>query len=107
MKSAIIYSSTDGQTKKICEVIKEYLSNKEDHKLISIDNISNVNLENFDNIIIGASIRYGKHNPKILSFVKKNFQLLRTKKMLSFLLMLLRVRKVKILPIQIHTFKSF
>ena len=80
MKSAIIYSSTDGQTKKICEVIKEYLLNKEENKLIPIDNISNVNLENFDNIIIGASIRYGKHNPKILKFVKKNFQLLKTKK---------------------------
>ena len=80
MKSAIIYSSTDGQTKKICEVIKEYLLNKDENKLIPIDNISNVNLENFDNIIIGASIRYGKHNPKILKFVKKNFQLLKTKK---------------------------
>ena len=84
MKSAIIYSSTDGQTKKICEVIKQYLSNKEEHELISIDNISNVNLENFDNIIIGASIRYGKHNSKILRFVKKNFQFLQTKKNVFF-----------------------
>tara|TARA_B100000941_G_C28188102_1_gene390490 strand:- start:8 stop:535 length:528 start_codon:yes stop_codon:yes gene_type:complete len=84
MKSAIIYSSTDGQTKKICEVIKQYLSNKEEHELISIDNISNVNLENFDNIIIGASIRYGKHNPKILRFVKKNFQFIQTKKNVFF-----------------------
>ena len=84
MKSAIIYSSTDGQTKKICEVIKQYLSNKEEHELISIDNVSNVNLGNFDNIIIGASIRYGKHNSKILRFVKKNFQFLQTKKNVFF-----------------------
>ena len=107
MKSAIIYSSTDGQTKKICEVIKEYLLNKDENKLIPIDNISNVNLENFDNIIIGASIRYGKHNPKILKFVKKNFQLLKTKKMLSSLLTLLRVNMAKILLTPILTFKSF
>ena len=80
MKSAIIYSSTDGQTKKICEVIKEYLSNKEQHELIPIDNILNVNLENFDSIIIGASIRYGKHTPKIVKFVKNNFHILKTKK---------------------------
>ena len=98
MKSAIIYSSTDGQTKKICEVIKEYLSNKEDHELISIDNISNVNLENFDNIIIGASIRYGKHNPKILSFVKKNFQLLRTKKNAFFSVNVVARKKGKDTP---------
>ena len=84
MKSAIIYSSTDGQTKKICEVIKQYLSNKEEHELISIDNVSNVDLGNFDNIIIGASIRYGKHNSKILRFVKKNFQFLQTKKNVFF-----------------------
>ena len=84
MKSALIYSSTDGQTKKICEVIKQNLSNKEEHELISIDNISNVNLKNFDNIIIGASIRYGKHNTKILRFVKKNFQFLQTKKNVFF-----------------------
>ena len=84
MKSAIIYSSTDGQTRKICEAIKEYLKNKHEHKIVSIDNISEVNLENYDLIIIGASIRYGKHSPKILSFVKKNSQLLKTKKNVFF-----------------------
>ena len=80
MKSAIIYSSTDGQTKKICEVIKEYLINKHEHKLVPIENISDVNLKNYDFIIVGASIRYGKHSSKILDFVKKNSQLFKTKR---------------------------
>ena len=80
MKSVIIYSSTDGQTKKICEVIRKNLLNKDEHKLISIDNVSDINLESYDSIIIGASIRYGKHNTKIINFVKKNLNLLQNKK---------------------------
>ena len=80
MKSVIIYSSTDGQTKKICEVIKENLINNNEHMLLSIDNTSEFNFDNYDHIIIGASIRYGKHNPKVLNFVKNNFSLLNNKK---------------------------
>ena len=80
MRSIIIYSSTDGQTKKICEVIKENLINKDAHRLLSIDDISDINIENYDYIIIGASIRYGKHSPKVLNFIKRNFEILNTKK---------------------------
>ena len=50
MRSIIIYSSTDGQTKKICEVIKENLINKDAHRLLSIDDISDINIENYDYI---------------------------------------------------------
>ena len=85
MKSAIIYSTTDGQTKKICEVIKENLLNKNEHKIVSIENISDVKLESYDSIIIGASIRYGKHNSKITNFVKKILTFSKIKKMLFFL----------------------
>ena len=80
MKSAIIYSSTDGQTKKICEVIKENLLNRYEHKIISIENSLKFNFDNYDNIIIGASIRYGRHNSKVLDFVKNNSEMLKEKK---------------------------
>ena len=80
MKSAIIYSSTDGQTKKICEVIKENLLNRYEHKIISIENSIKFNFDNYDNIIIGASIRYGRHNSKVLDFVKNNSEMLKEKK---------------------------
>ena len=80
MKSAIIYSSTDGQTKKICEVIKENLLNRYEHKIISIENSIKFNFDNYDNIIIGASIRYGRHNSKVLDFVKNNSELLKEKR---------------------------
>ena len=80
MKSVIIYSSTDGQTRKICEFIKENLLNKSEHKLLSIENTAEFNLNNFDCIIIGASIRYGKHSAKVFDFIKNNIELIKVKK---------------------------
>jgi len=98
MKSAIIYSSIDGQTKKICEVIKENLTNNSEHELISIENSSKLNIENYDCIIIGASIRYGKHNSKVLSFVKKNINLIKKQKTVFFSVNVVARKKGKDTP---------
>ena len=98
MKSAIIYSSIDGQTKKICEVIKENLINNSEHELISIENSSKLNIENYDCIIIGASIRYGKHSSKVLSFVKKNINLIKKQKTVFFSVNVVARKKGKDTP---------
>ena len=98
MKSAIIYSSIDGQTKKICEVIKENLTNNSEHELISIENSSKLNIENYDCIIIGASIRYGKHNSKVLSFIKKNINLIKKQKTVFFSVNVVARKKGKDTP---------
>ena len=54
---------------------------QQDHQitLISIDDESNVDMESFDKIILGASIRYGKHHKKVYEFIKRNEQLLDSK----------------------------
>ena len=80
MKILIIYSSTDGHTKKICEVIKENLINKGELHLTSIENVSETNVQFYDYIIIGASIRYGKHNRKVFDFIEKNLNIIENKK---------------------------
>ena len=80
MKILIIYSSTDGHTKKICEVIKENLINKGELHLTSIENVSKTNVQFYDYIIIGASIRYGKHNRKVFDFIEKNLNIIEEKK---------------------------
>ena len=80
MKILIIYSSTDGHTKKICEVIKENLINKGELHLTSIENVSETNVQFYDYIIIGASIRYGKHNRKVFDFIEKNLNIIEKKK---------------------------
>ena len=79
MKSLIIYSSTDGQTKKICEKILDHLKNKISFDLVSIDKALDLNFENYEKIVIGASIRYGKYDSKIFKLINKNLSLLENK----------------------------
>ena len=60
-KYLIIYSTTDGHTKKICDHIVSILNDSSHTKLISLNQAFDENLMMFDRIVIGASIRYGKH----------------------------------------------
>ena len=75
----VLYSTTDGHTLTICKRIKNYLNQIANINLISLINCKKEELENYDIIIIGASIRYGKHNPKVKEFVINNIQLLKNK----------------------------
>ena len=77
--SLIIYSSTDGHTKKICEYILLIIKQKYNTKLISITSVQCETLEKYDLIIIGASIRYGKHKPEIYDFIEKHKLILNSK----------------------------
>jgi len=82
--SLIIYSSTDGQTKIICEKIKNFSKNSESIKLISLEEASDFNLQSYEDIIIGASIRYGKHNKDLYKFISSNKETLEKKKSAFF-----------------------
>ena len=82
--SLIIYSSTDGQTKIICEKIKNFSKNSESIKLISLEEASNFNLQSYEDIIIGASIRYGKHNKNLYKFISSNKETLIKKRSAFF-----------------------
>ncbi|QIZ21053.1 menaquinone-dependent protoporphyrinogen IX dehydrogenase [Candidatus Pelagibacter giovannonii] len=82
--SLIIYSSTDGQTKTICEKIKSFSKNSESIKLISLEEASDFNLQSYEDIIIGASIRYGKHSKNLYKFISSNKETLEKKKSAFF-----------------------
>ena len=84
MEDLIIYSSIDGQTKRICETIKNHLALNDRIKIISLNEVNEVNLEKVEKIIIGASIRYGRHNKKVQNFVIKNKNILESKKTAFF-----------------------
>jgi menaquinone-dependent protoporphyrinogen oxidase len=73
----IIYSTTDGQTVSIAERIGRVLENS---KVISIADAKTLNLNDFETIVIGASIRYGKHKPEVYKFIKNNLEVLDTKR---------------------------
>ena len=80
----IIYSSTDGHTKTICEQIINFLNNGNSVKLVSLDEATKFNLIEFNKIIIGASIRYGKHSNELYNFIKLNKKILEEKKGIFF-----------------------
>ena len=82
--SLIIFSTTDGHTKKICEKIVNFLNNEKLVKIVSLDEARNLDLSEFQRIIIGASIRYGKHSRELYKFIKLNKRILDQKQSVFF-----------------------
>ena len=76
----IIYSTTDGHTKMICERIKNFLIDGNFVELVSLENIKKIDLYGFEKIIIGASIRYGRHSKELYKFINLNKNILDQKK---------------------------
>ena len=75
----LTYSSTDGQTKLICEKIKSILETSFIVDFHSIQNLKEdlkILNKNFVYIIIGASIRYGKHSNDVYDFIRNNIDFL-------------------------------
>ncbi len=72
-KILILYSTTDGHTRKIGNRLQQVIEEL-GHQvtLVSVNDESLVDLHTFDKIVIGASIRYGKHSPKITDFINRN-----------------------------------
>ena len=78
-KIAVLFSTTDGHTVSICNRIGNSLSKKGAVIIASLENISEREINNADKILIGASVRYGKHNKALYSFIKKHKNSLHTK----------------------------
>ena len=84
MNLLIIYSSTDGHTKMICEKIIDNLKNSNNVELVSLDQAMNLDLSKFNKIVIGASIRYGRHSGDLYKFIKFNKDILEQKETAFF-----------------------
>ena len=82
--SLIIYSRTDGHTKTICKRIIDFLKDRDKTRLVSLNDAKNLNLSEFDKIIIGASIRYGKHSKELYKFIELNKNILNEKESVFF-----------------------
>ena len=80
----IIYSSTDGHTKTICKRLTSFLKNRDEIKVISLDDAREFELSEFTKIIIGASIRYGRHSKKLYKFINSNKDILNQKQSVFF-----------------------
>ena len=80
----IVYCSTDGHTKIICQRITNFLNEDNLVKLLPLEDAKKIDLSNFEKIIIGASIRYGKHSKELYKFVNLNKNILDQKKSAFF-----------------------
>lgn len=73
----LIYSSSDGQTKKICQAMERKLvATGEQVLTLSLEHSEAIDWSNIDKVIIGASIRYGHFNKALHEFIKANQSLL-------------------------------
>jgi menaquinone-dependent protoporphyrinogen oxidase len=76
----ILYSTTDGHTREICERLQSVIEGR-GHQvtLAPVTAGGPTDLRVFEHIIIGASIRYGKHNPLLFDFINRNANLLNSR----------------------------
>ena len=93
-KTLIIYSTVDYHTKRISEFIAKYLDSEESIKIVNLEDINDYNLNHYDKILLGASIRYGKFRKELYEFIKSNRNLL-DKKITCFFGVNLVARKVE------------
>ncbi len=83
-KLLILYSTVDGHTKSICEYINKKLKNKRNISISSLEDSVKFNLNQFDEIVVGASVRYGYHRKNVYDFIRKNKSTLENKKTAFF-----------------------
>jgi len=70
-----IYSSCDGQTKKIIQHIKDNATYS-NIEMQALDEIKHIDGDKYRSVLIGASIRYGKFRPELYQFIEENEQVL-------------------------------
>jgi menaquinone-dependent protoporphyrinogen oxidase len=76
----IAYSTTDGHTPTICTRLQQVLERQGDSvQLLPLAQADGTDLAGFDKFVIGASIRYGKHQPQVAQFISRHQALLESK----------------------------
>ncbi len=73
-KLLIIYSTVDGHTKDICNYIYKKLKRRKKVSIISVEDSANYDLSDFEEIVIGASVRYGYHRKNVYKFIQQNIE---------------------------------
>jgi menaquinone-dependent protoporphyrinogen oxidase len=76
----VIYSTTDGHTRHICERLQQFMAQQgKTATVVPLAQADALDLASFDKIVIGASIRYGKHQPQVAQFIARHQALLQSK----------------------------
>lgn len=73
MKTLILFSTRDGQTREIASYISTELSELGiESDVVNLHRCEEINWGSYDRVIIGASIRYGHFHSSVDAFVKKH-----------------------------------
>ena len=73
----ILYSTTDGHTPRICARLQAVLEAHEHRVTVApIGDAERLALADHDKIVLGASIRYGHHQPEVFDFIERHLDLL-------------------------------
>ncbi|MCF1427886.1 MAG: menaquinone-dependent protoporphyrinogen IX dehydrogenase [Shewanella sp.] len=76
-RTLILYSTVDGHTLRICKRIADVLlAGGELVELCDIEAVDEALLAQHDKVLVGASIRYGKHRPALFEFGRRYHALL-------------------------------
>jgi len=80
MRVLLLYSTIDGHTRDICERIRGVIE-ESGHRasLLELTENTTVDPRAFDGLILGASIRYGKHRPTVAAFVNEHLDILESR----------------------------
>ena len=69
----ILFSTTDGHTRCIAErLLQQWQGLGHNVSLVHLPDADPAQLTAFDKIVIGASIRYGHHQPAVAQFIAQN-----------------------------------
>ena len=83
-KLLILYSTVDGHTKYICEYMSKKLNKDKEITISSLEESDKFNLSDFNEIVLGASVRYGYHRKNVYEFINTNKETLEEKKTAFF-----------------------
>jgi menaquinone-dependent protoporphyrinogen oxidase len=75
-----LYSTVDGHTLKICRRLQQIVEGAGHQAALEVlEDHADIELAPFDKIVVGASIRYGRHRPQVAEFMRAHRRILEAK----------------------------
>ena len=77
LKTLILFSTRDGQTREIASYLASELKEQGVYAdVVNLNRAQEISWQDYDRVVIGASIRYGHFHPALDRFVKKHAAIL-------------------------------
>ncbi len=69
----LVYSTTDGHTRRICERLARVVQGDgRAARVMALSDCTAADVEASATVVVGASIRYGKHKPEVTAFIERH-----------------------------------